>query len=114
MTTDPERAGDTTDTESVEDEDERNTSELNPQIFNRPDGLDALQDLVCAPGIEVFQNYIVSLTNLLQFYTKKRYISRYLLLCYFENQIFYLKNMAGCFGIFTMFIKQLLLMHVIE
>lgn len=72
MTTDPERAGDTTDTESVEDEDERNTSELDPQIFNRPDGLDALQDLVCAPGIEVFQNYIVSSTNLLQFYPKKK------------------------------------------
>ncbi|XP_035734326.1 nucleosome assembly protein 1-like 1-A isoform X1 [Vespa mandarinia] len=56
MTTDPERAGDTTDTESVEDEDERNTSELDPQIFSRPDGLDALQDLVCAPGIEQMQS----------------------------------------------------------
>lgn len=94
MTTDPERAGDTTDTESVEDEDERNTSELDSQIFSRPDGLDALQDLVCAPGIEVFQNYIVSSKCLLQFY-KKRYISGYILLCYFENQVFYLKNTAG-------------------
>ncbi|XP_043667593.1 nucleosome assembly protein 1-like 1-B isoform X2 [Vespula pensylvanica] len=56
MTTDPERAGDTTDTESIEDEDERNTSELDSQIFSRPDGLDALQDLVCAPGIEQMQS----------------------------------------------------------
>ncbi|XP_043488691.1 nucleosome assembly protein 1-like 1-B isoform X1 [Polistes fuscatus] len=56
MTTDPERAGDTTDTESVEDEDERNTSELDSKKLNTTEKINTLQDLVCAPGIEQMQS----------------------------------------------------------
>lgn len=49
MTTDPERAGDNSDMESVEDEDDNNTTEFSSQI------LAALQDHIPAPGMEVFK-----------------------------------------------------------
>ena len=50
MTTDPERAGDNSDMESVEDEDDNNTTEFSSQI------LAALQDHIPAPGMEQMQS----------------------------------------------------------
>lgn len=57
MTTDPERAGDNSEMESVEDEDNNKSPELFSKILNRPDVLAALQDRN-APGIEVFKFHI--------------------------------------------------------
>lgn len=55
MTTDPERAGENSEMESVEDEDENKAPELFSKILNRADVLAALQDRT-APGIEQMQN----------------------------------------------------------
>ncbi|XP_015599458.1 nucleosome assembly protein 1-like 1 [Cephus cinctus] len=53
MTTDPERAGDASDMESVEDEDDTHrASELSSQILCRPDVLAALQDRLHAQMLE--------------------------------------------------------------
>ncbi|KAI4500357.1 hypothetical protein M0802_004774 [Mischocyttarus mexicanus] len=56
MTTDPERAGDTTDTESVEDEEERNTSKLDSKKLNTSVKKSFLRDLVSTPEIEQMQS----------------------------------------------------------
>lgn len=55
MTTDPERAGDNSEMESVEDEDDNKAPELFAKALNRSDMLAALQDRT-APGIEQMQN----------------------------------------------------------
>lgn len=52
MTTDPERAANTSGTESVEDEDDNHR-----KILRRPDVLAALRDGITAPGLEVLQYY---------------------------------------------------------
>lgn len=59
MTTDPERAGDNSEMESVEDEDDNKAPELFAKALNRSDMLAALQDRT-APGIEVFKFNIVN------------------------------------------------------
>lgn len=59
MTTDPERAGENSEMESVEDEDENKAPELFSKILNRADVLAALQDRT-APGIEVFKFHIAN------------------------------------------------------
>jgi len=56
MTTDPERAVNTSGTESVEDEDDNN----HHKILRSTDVLAALRDDISAPGLEVLQYYFVS------------------------------------------------------
>lgn len=64
MATDPERAGDNSDMESVEDEDDKNTLELSSEILRRSDVLAVLQDRISGQGMEVFDCYA---TNYKQF-----------------------------------------------
>ncbi|XP_046748655.1 nucleosome assembly protein 1-like 1 isoform X1 [Diprion similis] len=52
MSTDPERAGDASDLEFVEDEDENQPTGINSQILRRPDLLAALQDRIHAQMLE--------------------------------------------------------------
>lgn len=59
MTTDPERAGDNSEMESVEDEDDNKAPELFAKALNRSDMLAALQDRT-ASGIEVFKFNIMN------------------------------------------------------
>jgi hypothetical protein len=56
MTTDPERAVNTSGTESVEDEDDNN----HHKILRSTDVLAALRDGISAPGLEVLQYYFAS------------------------------------------------------
>jgi len=56
MTTDPERAVNTSGTESVEDEDDSN----HHKILRSTDMLAALRDGISAPGLEVLQYYFLS------------------------------------------------------
>lgn len=58
MTTDPERAGDASDMEFVEDEEENPASEINSQILRRPDLLAALQERIHAQMLEVCGFYL--------------------------------------------------------
>ncbi|CAL7945313.1 unnamed protein product [Xylocopa violacea] len=55
MTTDPERAGDNSEMESVEDEDDNKAPELFSKILSRPEVLAALQDRTPS-GLEPMQN----------------------------------------------------------
>lgn len=55
MTTDPERAVNTSGTESVEDEDEKN----HRKILRSTDVFAALRDGISAPALEVLQYYFV-------------------------------------------------------
>lgn len=66
MTTDPERAANTSGTESVEDEDDNHR-----KILRRTDVLAALRDGITAPGLEVLQYYFPSSFG-------KLYIHRYI------------------------------------
>ncbi|XP_053995976.1 nucleosome assembly protein 1-like 1 isoform X1 [Hylaeus anthracinus] len=52
MTTDPKRASNNSDMESIEDEDDKNSIELTTQNLRRHDVLAALQDRISAPGLE--------------------------------------------------------------
>lgn len=62
MTTDPERAGDKSDMESVEDDD-NNTSEFTSQILHAPDVLAALRARFPDPRLKVFKFNIVNYKN---------------------------------------------------
>lgn len=61
MTTDPERAGDASDMEFVEDEDENQPSDITSQILRRPDLLAVLQDRIHAEMIEVYLFFDLSI-----------------------------------------------------
>ena len=52
MTNDPERTGDPSDMDSVEDEDDNRTSNITSQILRRPDVLAALQERFDAHKME--------------------------------------------------------------
>ncbi|XP_043261771.1 nucleosome assembly protein 1-like 1-B isoform X2 [Colletes gigas] len=56
MTTDPKRASNNSDMESIEDEDDNNSIELTTQNLRKHDVLAALQDRISAPRLEQMQS----------------------------------------------------------